>query len=71
MMRDMIKENPEVTIGEYYQTLAEIESVEHKTDSLYLQTTAGIIEKQPGHIPEDPKENIYKKLEIIVNQKAS
>lgn len=46
LMKDLIKENPEITIGEYWQTIAEVESVEHKTDSLYLQTTSGILEKE-------------------------
>lgn len=45
LMKDLIKENPEITIGEYWQTIAEIESVEHKTDSLYLQTASGILGK--------------------------
>lgn len=41
LMNDLIKENPDITIDEYWDTLNEIESVERHM-SPYLQTTAGI-----------------------------
>jgi hypothetical protein len=47
LMKDLIKENIDITIGEYWDTVNEIESVE-KHMSPYLQTTAGIIQV-PGY----------------------
>lgn len=58
LMKDLIKENPEVTIGEYHDTLNEIESVERHL-SPYLKTTSGII-----HVPG------YE-IVIVNNQKAA
>jgi len=49
LMKDLIKENKDITIGEYWETVKEIESVEHKTDSMYLQTTSGILESEIIH----------------------
>jgi len=48
-MKDLIKENEDITIGEYWETVKEIESVEHKTDSMYLQTTSDILENEIIH----------------------
>jgi len=48
-MKDLIKENKDITIEEYWETVKEIESVEHKTDSMYLQTTSGILDSEIIH----------------------
>jgi len=47
-MKDLIKENKDITIGEYWETVKEIESVEHKTAG-YIQTTYGILESEIIH----------------------
>jgi len=48
LMKDLIKENKDITIGEYWETVKEIESVEHKTAG-YIQTTSGILESEIIH----------------------
>jgi hypothetical protein len=49
LMKDLIKENPDITIGEYERTVKEIESVEQKTEAMYLQTTGGILKTEIVH----------------------
>lgn len=44
LMKDLIKENRDITIGEYAQAVSEIESIEQKTGDLYLQTSVGIVD---------------------------
>jgi hypothetical protein len=44
LMKDLIIENPDITIGEYAVVVKEIESIEHKTEDLYLQTSGGIVD---------------------------
>lgn len=44
LMKDLIKENRDITIGEYAQVVSEIESIEQKTGDLYLQTSVGIVD---------------------------
>jgi len=36
LMKDLIKENKDITIGEYWETVKEIESVEQKTETQYI-----------------------------------